>query len=380
MTRCLLTLFILLSLVLQSCGGKRQAKAESSPDGKLDHARTLTIYREGDCSVARVMSAADSTVVIGTYIFPDSDTVSILPKIDKAVILPPSKLSNLMVYSTVYTSALKELGALGAVKVVGDASYFSMPEIKQGLAEGLVADGGTQQAPVKERIIQAAPGAIILSCYEGMDASAIERLGIPIIYMNESNENSPLGRAEWIKMLGLIARNRAGADSIFSITEKNYSELRQVAANAKKQPKVLCETMYQGVWNVAGGDSYAARLIADAGGDYPWKEDTHTGSLQLPFESVLAKASDADVWLIRLFDEDFTLDYLREADKRYMLFDPAKRMNSDGKQIWTVNTAKVPFFDETPFHPDLVLKDYIAIFHPELLPGFTPRYFTKATK
>lgn len=379
MTRYLYILLALIAVTLQGCG-TGSTGATDPQEGKLSHAQNLRIYRDGNCTVARVYNSGDSTTSIGTYIFPDSDTTSVIPSMADAVVLYPSKLSRLMVYSTVHASALKELGALDAVKTVGDAQYFSMPEITHGIATGKITDGGTQQAPVKERIIKSAPGAIIISNYEGMDASAIERLGIPVIYMNESQENDPLGRAEWIKLLGLLARNTHTADSIFSASQKNYVRLSALAKDASDRPKVLCETMYQGVWNVAGGDSYAARLIADAGGDYPWKDDTHTGSLQLPFESVLAKASDADLWLIRVFDVDVTLDYLRAADERYMLFAPATNFSDKDKGIWTADTSKVPFFDETPFHPDLALKDYIAIFHPELLPGFTPRYFTKVSK
>ena len=379
MTRYLYILLVLIAVTLQGCGTKNTV-ATDSQEGKLSYARNLRIYRDGNCTVASIYDSGDSTVSIGTYIFPDSDTTSVIPSMADAVVLYPSKLSRLMVYSTVHASALKELGALDAVKIVGDAQYFSMPEITQGIAAGKIIDGGTQQAPVKERIIKSAPGAIIISNYEGMDASAIERLGIPIIYMNESQENDPLGRAEWIKLIGLIARNSQKADSIFASTQKNYIALSDLAKGAPNKPKVLCETMYQGVWNVAGGDSYAARLIADAGGDYPWKDDSHTGSLQLPFESVLAKASDADLWLIRVFGVNVTLDYLREADERYMLFAPAINFSDKDKGIWAADTSKVPFFDETPFHPDLALKDYIAIFHPELLPDFTPKYFIKVSQ
>ncbi len=379
MTRYLYILIVLIAVTLQGCG-KGNTVATDSQKGKLSYARNLRIYRDGNCTVASIYNSGDSTVSISTYIFPDSDTTSVIPSMADAVVLHPSKLSRLMVYSTVHASALKELGALDAVKIVGDAQYFSMPEITQGIAAGKITDGGTQQAPVKERIIKAAPGAIIISNYEGMDASAIERLGIPIIYMNESQENDPLGRAEWIKLIGLIARHSQKADSIFASTQKNYVALSDLAKGASHKPKVLCETMYQGVWNVAGGDSYAARLIADAGGDYPWKDDSHTGSLQLPFESVLAKASDADLWLIRVFGVNVTLDYLRKQDERYMLFAPAINFSDKDKGIWTADTSKVPFFDETPFHPDLALKDYIAIFHPDLLPNFSPKYFTKVSK
>jgi len=359
------------------CSSHRVSPTPES--GALSDARGLTITREGNCYVARVLDIADSSRTLAVYIFPDTDTTRNVPRMDGGVVLTPSALSRLMVYSGVHASALKELGALDAVKIVGDANYFIISEIKQGLQDGSIADGGTQQAPVAEKIMQAKPGAIILSHYDGMDAAGLRRLGIPIIYMCESHENTPLGRAEWIKLLGLIARNNEAADSIFKAVKREYNSLLTKTRRVSHKPKVLTETMYQGVWNVAGGRSYAARMIADAGGQYVWADDDTEGSLSLPFESVLAKGGDADVWLIRSFGREVTHRYLREADARYMLFAPAKALKNSNKGVWGCNTERTQFYEETPFHPDRLLRDYIAIFHPELLPGYTPRYFTKAT-
>ncbi len=367
---------LLLSLcgllcMLASCSPASQSDAEA--DSSTTHASLLRIVRDGNATVARIVNPQDTNALLGIYIFPDTDTTTLAATPQGAVVLPPSALQNLMVYSAVHGSALKELGALEAIKVVGDAAYFTVPEVQQRLKSGDVIDGGSQQEPVKERIIKAKPAAVLVSWYPGMDASGIERLGVPVIYLAESQEEDPLGRAEWLKLLGLIARNPAKADSIFNSVASNYASLKQTASNVSKRPKVMAETMYEGVWNVAGGRSYAARMIADAGGDYPWKDDDSTGSLTLPFESVLAKASDSDIWLIRLFGSDLTLNWLREADERYMLFRPAQAGG-----VWGCNTVAVPFYEETPFHPDLLLRDYIAIFHPGLLPGVSPRYFKKA--
>lgn len=367
---------LLLACLCVSCK-QRQAAAEATGN-LLTTASTLQISRQGDCSVVRITSPHDSTVIFATYIFPDTDTTA-APSIAGATVLTPSQLKRLMVYSSVHASALKELGALDHIKVIGDAEYFTLPEIKKGIEAGTVIDGGTQQQPITERIMAASPGAVIISHYDGIDESGIERLGIPVIYMCESQEEHPLGRAEWIKFLGLIAGNTHRADSIFSAVEANYNKLCHKTNAVKKRPKVLTETMYQGVWNVAGGKSYAATMIKDAGGDYAWKDDDSTGSLVLPFESVFAKAADADVWLVRVFGVDLSMDYLRKSDERYMLFDPAKHFREDGKGIWACNTTRVPFYEQTPFHPDMLLADYIYIFHPDLMPGYTPRYFNKVT-
>lgn len=176
-----------------------------NPADETHEAKGLEIYRDGDCWVAKVISPTDSTQDLGVYIFPDSEESSGIPDIEGAHIFPPSKRKRVMVYSSVYTSALRELESQNIIKVVGDAQYITDPYVTAGLKDGSIVDGGMQQEPNMERIISAKPDVILLSHYDGMDPSKLEKTGIPIIYLRESSEQDPLGRAEWIKLLGLIA-------------------------------------------------------------------------------------------------------------------------------------------------------------------------------
>ena len=368
---------ILTLIVACLCFGCRSGEHASAGEQEAGSgAKYLTVTPDSAYTLVRIVNPQDTSRLLGKYIFMADDSVAPPSDHDGAVLLRPRDLNNLMVYSSVHASALKELGAMEAIKTVGDASYFTIPEIKQGLAEGRIADGGTQQEPVKERILKARPGLILVSYYNGMDLSALQRLGIPVIPLAESCEASPLGRAEWIKLLGLIAGNSAGADSIYNSVSAEYNELKKLASGADKRPRVLTETMYQGVWALPGGRSYAARMIADAGGDYLWADDAREGSIELPFESVLARGKDADVWLIRSYGLQHTTNWLKGLDERYMLFAPARNC----KGLWGADTSVPGFYEETPFHPDRLLKDYIRILHPSLLPDYTPRYFRPIEK
>jgi iron complex transport system substrate-binding protein len=39
------------------------------------------------------------------------------------------------------------------------------------------------------------------------------------------------------------------------------------------------------------------------------------------------------------------------------------------KRVYVCDTEKSRFFDRVPFHPDLLLREFAAIMHPELFPG-----------
>lgn len=359
----------ILLLALASCSGSRERLAVTDEAPAADG---LEIYRDGDCWVADVISPVDSTQNLGVYIFPDTDDTKNIPDIPGGKVLPPSKCKKILLYTSVYSSAIKELKSEQLIKAVGDAEFFTDPDIIDRIKNGEIIDVGSQQEPVAEKIIAAQPDLIIVSHYDGADFSKLEKLGIPIIYMRESTELTPMGKAEWIKLLGIIVGKKESADKIYNTVSADYKALKSKVANVKNKPKVMAETMYEGTWYVAGGKSYAARLIEDAGGSYIWSDDSSSGSLPKGFEAMLERGNDADIWLIKWLG-DLTLSDLEVQDSRYMLFKPAKTGG-----VWSVNTLAVPFYDETPFHPELVLKDYITIFHPEMLSDSeSPRYFKR---
>ena len=122
------------------------------------------------------------------------------------------------------------------------------------------------------------------------------------------------------------------------------------------------------------GDSYVAHLYNDAGADYIFKDLPGAGGTTLlAFETVLDKAIHANMWLIKYNQtNDMTYKDLRTEYTPYENFDAFKN-----RRIYTCNTGIVPDHEEFPIHPDYLLKDLVWVFHPELLPGYTPRYYRK---
>ena len=97
------------------------------------------------------------------------------------------------------------------------------------------------------------------------------------------------------------------------------------------------------------------------------------GSTPLAFETVLDRAIHADMWLIKYNQSgDMTYGDLRAEYAPYENFDAFKN-----RRIYSCNTGLVPYYEEFPLHPDYLLKDLIWVFHPELLPGYSPRYYRK---
>ncbi len=340
-------LFVLLGCS-RHAGSHNQATIVG--DTLTKHAKWLTLVERGDTVFADIRSPWRKDAQPTRLVFP-GDTA----------------IGSAVVYSSVYAGALKMLGSLDVVTGVADAQYFKIPEITRGLSSGKIVDVGNSQNPSVEAIINLKPDALIVSPYQDSDFGALRRLGVSVIEMMDYMEESPLGRAEWIKLLGLIVGKRQKADSIFNSVAQNYNALRETAAKTKSRPTVLSEIPYAGVWYVPGGKSYMARLFKDAGANYPWADTDEVGSLPLNFEAVFSKAYKADVWLVKSLGKE-SLKRLRTDNpllQRFKAFAPAR--------VWSVDTENTDFFESFPFHPDYLLQDYIAIFHPET--GMAPRWF-----
>ena len=273
-------------------------------------------------------------------------------------------VKNALVYSSVHTSLLRELHALEAVKGVVDSQYFIDKDIVDGVKSGTIADCGNSMNPTVERVINMQPDAILLSPYQDASYGQIATLDIPIIECADYLEFDPLGRAEWMKFYGELVGKRAEADSLYNAVVNAYNEVKQKAAAADTRPTVVTEMVINGVWNVPGGQSYMARILNDAGGRYLWADDENTGSLALDFNQVLAVAQNADYWFIKWTNINSLKD-LQGA------FDLNKEMAAfQNSHVYVCDTDKTRFFDRIPFHPEVLLREFAAILHPELFSDF----------
>ncbi|MDR0835500.1 MAG: ABC transporter substrate-binding protein, partial [Tannerella sp.] len=209
------------------------------------------------------------------------------------------------------------------------------------------------------------------SPFENGGYGAVEKTGIPVIECADYMETSPLGRAEWIKFIGLLTGKKSEADSLFRTTESNYLEYKSMAENVKKRPTVLVGMKYGAPWYVPSGESYMAEIFRDAGADYIFKDLPGTGGTPLSFETILDKGIHADYWLIQYNNvNELTYNMLKSDYNSYAQFDAFKN-----QKLFGCNTNYSLYYEEMPVHPDYLLTELIAIFHPELVKNHNFRYF-----
>lgn len=363
---------VLVSLIIASlcfsCSKSINNKEEGLQDFK--YMNGLTIYHHENYTEVKVKNPWVEGKVLHSYILVHRD--SVLPDNLPNGTLVRVPLKNILVYSGVHAEAIGELGHISSVQAVCDAPFFKNDVIVEGLKSGKVVDCGSTMAPVAEKIISKSPEAIILSPFQNAGYGILENLGTPIIEMADYMETTPLGRAEWIKFLGLLFDCEEKADSIFDSVVNEYESLKSYADTVGTRPKVISEYVMSGVWYVPGGKSYKAILYKDAGALYPWSDDNSSGSLALDFPQVLNVAGDADFWLVSIIGTDLTKNSFLNLFSHNDEFEAFKKGN-----VFFANTSTSKLYEETPFHPNLLLKEYIKIFHPELLPNYDLKYYKK---
>ena len=377
MRRFLLSVHIImvtLVLLLAACNGrgKTPSVSEGGDTLRLRYARNLCIVRFPDYTLAVLRNPWDTAKTLRTYALVDRHLpLPNLPEGAEAVRVP---LERCMVYSSVHCSLFKELGALDRIAGICGLEYMNMPEIRLRCAEGRVADCGNSLSPDVEKIIDLHPDAILLSPFENSNGyGKIGKLGIPLVECADYMETSPLGRAEWMAFYGLLTGTCSRADSLFREVEAAYLRLKKLALQAESRPAVMSDLKYGATWYVSGGGSTTGKLFADAGARYVFDYLPNSGSVPMAFETVFDRGQLAEYWLVKYNQpEDKTYGTLAAEYAPYSRFRAFRE-----RRIYGCNTCRIPFYEETPFRPDLLLEDMVKIFHPELSDNHQTRYFTR---
>lgn len=370
-----LYLLVLAALLSVSCGQQRQGR---TPDNEapipLKYAQLLTLSRGKGYVVAEIKNPWDTTRVLHRYVLVHRSRK--LPEELPQGEVVRTPLQNAVYYTSIHVSLVNELGGYESIGGLCDTKYMTLPQLRKDLADGLIADCGSGPAPNLERIVDLNPDAILLSPFENSGSyGKLGALGIPIIECADYMETGPLARAEWMHFYGLLIGREQEARQLFTRVEEAYNGLKQSVQHVKKRPTVVDGKKFGSQWYVAGGQSTIGQLIADAGGRYVFAGVEASGSVPYSPERVFDQAREADVWMMKIrMDVPLTYSLLAQEWDNYAEMEAHKKRN-----IYVCDLGRVDYYEETPFHPDRILADYIHIFHPEALPQHRLRYYQRMT-
>lgn len=406
-------LYILLcgataALLMAACQGGKTAAADAEAGDTLEmkYAKLLTIVKHGDgeessdaaegidyqYAEAIIANPWKAGTMLHRYILipkgkEGDKTVAMLARrrstgarcTTDTVRIPVERSA---VFIAPHCQLMYELGCQQAIRGVCDLDYINIPDVKKRAtlsgntsAQNPIVDCGSSMAPDIERIIALKPDAILLSPFENSGGyGKLDKLHVPIIEAADYMESSPLGRAEWMKFYGMLFKKDGNApktalaascepkaDSLFAKIEKEYLKLKAEAAGYPKGLSILTERKTGNVWYVPGGQSTIGILLKDANARYIFEDDQHSGSLSMSPEQIIAKGNQVDVWAFKYFGGNALTkqDLLAE----YQGYQALKAFQTG--TVYETDTSCEPYFELTSFHPEILLREFIILSHPE---------------
>ena len=268
--------------------------------------------------------------------------------------------------SSSHIAMLDAIGAVESVVGVSGKDFISNPYIVANRHS--IADVGYDGNINFELLVAQRPDIVLLYGVTGACTmqSKLDELGISYIYIGEYVEEDPLGKTEWLIAIAEIVGCREQGIAYFSQVPQRYNHLQSMAAVATSpQPKVMLNTPYADSWFMPSTTSYLARLIADAGGDYIYKKNTSNHSVPIDIEEAALLTTEADIWL-----HVEGVSSLQDLRQQYPKF--AKMPCVQRGEVYNCDKRKVTgggndYWESGVVQPDVILRDLIKVFHPELI-------------
>ena len=257
------------------------------------------------------------------------------------------------------------LDAHDVVKGLTGTKNLFNKDILARVKDGRIVKIGMEGNFDTEMVLAANPDVIFISPSKRGGYDAIKETGITLVPHLGYQELDPLGQAEWMKFVGMFIGKEKEANEVFAGVEQRYNELKakcqQLTSNGSK-PTVLSGEMHYGNWHAVGGKNYLAQIFRDAGAEYVINDDETSGE-DLEFEKMYVLAANADYWrILNSYPDEFSYEALKASEPRNELFKAYKE-----KKVIYCNMKHTPYYEISPVEPDLLLKDFVAIFHPELV-------------
>jgi iron complex transport system substrate-binding protein len=295
----------------------------------------------------------------------------------KQNIIIPIPIKTIVATSTTHIPSLEMIGVTTTLVGFPHTDYISSEKVRARIDAGKVKELGNNHDLNTEVLLDLQPDVIIGYGIDNQNSTLdnLQKSGLKVLLNGDWNEETPLGKAEWIKFFGALYGKQKQANEIFSKIEKDYLNTVKIAKNAKVKPTVLAGDMFEDRWYLPKGTSWGSILLKEANGNYLWKETSGTGSLSLSFETVYFKAKDADFWITS--GQFSTLSEMTNSNPHYAKFKAFKNKNVYSFSGKKGKTGGILYYELAPNRPDIVLKDIVKILHPELLPSYTPFFFEK---
>lgn len=289
--------------------------------------------------------------------------------------IPHSKLplKKIVLLNASLVGYFTELGREDRIAGVSSPEYIYSDKVLNLIKEGKIADVGNEQKYNVEKILALKPDAVITNHIASFENTydLLKKNGIEVIFMDEYLEQDPLEKSKYLLLFGKLFGMDKASVVRFNEIQGSYDSLKALTSKINEKPVVLANEIYGNQWFMPGGKTQLAKFVNDAGGEYILKDNTEDKAVPMSFEEVYVKAQNAQFWVnAGNHSTKKSLLMMNPGYQKLNVFNQGKIYTVTGREKGKAND----FFESGVVRSDLVLKDYIRIFHPQLLPNYQLTY------
>ncbi len=356
---------LLILVVTVGCKQNNTTVSQKQDNKTIKYANGLYISNYDGFTIVKIKNPWPKATAQFTYILQKNNSKIPDSLQQNTIIKVPIK--TIVVTSTTHIPSLEMLNVENSLVGFPNLNYISSEKVRGRISQNKIKELGNNQALNIEAVLDLSPSIIMGFGIDNNNPALdnLQKSGLKVILNGDWNEQTPLGKAEWIKLFGALYDKQKQANTIFETIENDYKNTLLLAKKAKTKPTILSGAMYQDTWYMPQGNSWGSLFLRDAQSNYLWSKTSGSGSLALPFETVFEKGKEADFWIQGQFS---TLNEIEKSNKHYTQFKAFKTKNVYSFGSKKGKTGGVLYYELAPNRPDLVLKDMVKILHPELLP------------
>lgn len=366
---------VFISLAFLQCKTETKPAIVISSKNEIQYAKGFSIVNYDGYSIVTVKNPWPKATKTYRYILKEKNGVVPDSLKQNPIIAVP--IQTIVVTSTTHIPSLEMLGEEKSLVAFPHLDYISSEKVRALIEAKKVKEIGNNQSLNTEVLIDLQPDIIIGYGIDNNNPTLdnLQKSGLKVMLNGDWNEETPLGKAEWIKFFGALYGKQKEANDIFSKIAADYLATIKIAKKATTKPTVLAGDMFEDKWYLPKGTSWGSQLLKEANADYLWAETKGTGSLSLSFETVLERAQNADVWITS--GQFGSLKAMSDSNPHYRQFKAFQQKNVYSFTRKKGKTDGVLYYELAPNRPDIVLKDILKIMHPELLPDYELFFFEK---
>ncbi len=318
----------------------------------IDYAENFTIIPLKDGYQVELIDP-NTHIIERSYVF----TYDQSKKGESIVHLP---LENITAFSQTTIGMMSNLKALDQLSGILNINYVFDPQVKNDFKNGRITEFKDESNFSIEKVIEAKTSIIIYSGFsrEFPQEKKLSKFNIVAIPDYDWRETHPLGRAEWIKFVGVLCGKLTEANELFHEIETKYKAMSAKVQMLIDRPSVVSGNFRGDQWTAPAGNSYMAILFNDAGADYIYRESKGTGSIFKSMERIILDTEATDFWINPGFSSN---RQIIEANPKGKYVGPYKT-----KQVFCYSHEMNQYWERTAVEPHLLLSDFIHIFHPEI--------------